>query len=273
MHYCRSCADPTPMEKAQGFAGCPECGRRDPAPTEPFLVVTGASGSGKTTIFHPLARELAGGAAVFDVDSLIDPFAMQADGAALKWAAIRAAWLSVAEGLASGGLPTVLLGPLAPSHFQHLPKGGWVSSMHFFLLDCSDLVRRQRLEARPPWRGGELEEQTRWGAWLRENISDGVDTSQAGVQETVGSVAGWVRSVVSTPVRWRDDATLRPRACCPRQDRWVGPRLPHWCRSKRTDGAGAAAPAAVVARARRGTGRGAQPDRGPRARHALPPGS
>lgn len=199
MHYCQSCPEPTQMEAATGFAVCPECGRRDPAPTEPFLVVTGASGSGKTTLFSPLARELAGEAAVFDIDFLIDPFALQADGAALRWPAIRAAWLSVAEGLASGGVPTVLLGPLAPFHFDQLPKTGWVSSMHFFLLDCSDVVRRERLEGRPPWRKREIEEQTRWGRWLRENIDEGVDTSRVGIEETVRSVAVWVRTVQGAP--------------------------------------------------------------------------
>ena len=212
MHYCQSCPDLTPMEPAQASAVCPGCGRRDPAPTEPLLVVTGASGAGKTTLFSPLARELAGEAAVFDIDWLIDAFGMQAEGAALNWAAIRSAWLSVAEGLASGGLPTVLLGPLAPFHFEELPKAGWVASMHFFLLDCSDVVRRERLEARPPWRGRDrkrsIAEQTQWGVWLREHIGQGVDTSEAELDETVRSVAGWVRSVTCTPLRWRDDATL-----------------------------------------------------------------
>jgi hypothetical protein len=98
MHYCQSCPDLTPMEPAQASAVCPGCGRRDPAPTEPLLVVTGASGAGKTTLFSPLARELAGEAAVFDIDWLIDAFGMQAEGAALNWGAIRSAWLSVAEG-------------------------------------------------------------------------------------------------------------------------------------------------------------------------------
>lgn len=75
-----------------------------------------------------------------------------------------------------------------------------MSSLHFFLLDCPDTVRRKRLEARPPWRGREreraIEEQTRWGAWLREHIHEGINTDLAGVDETVLSVAVWVRGVV-----------------------------------------------------------------------------
>ena len=160
------------------------------------LVVTGASGSGKTTVFAPLARELAGEAAVFDIDYLIDAFAIQAHGTPLNWRAIRAAWLLVAQGVAQSGLPTVLLGPLAPFHFDDLrQQTRWVSSMHFFVLDCPDDVRRSRLEARPAWRSRDVDEQTRWGVWLRENILDGVDTSQADLDQTVWVVAEWVRSV------------------------------------------------------------------------------
>jgi len=197
VHYCQSCDDPTPMEPADRRAVCPRCGRSDPAPRKPFLIVTGASGSGKTAVFAPLARELAGEAAVLDIDYFIDPFAIQANEAPLNWRAIRAAWLSVAAGVAQSGLPTVLLGPLAPFHFEELEQTRWVRSMHFFLLDCPDALRRQRLEARPAWRRRDVEEQTRWGAWLRENIHDGVNTSQADLDETLLAVAGWVRSVCS----------------------------------------------------------------------------
>lgn len=197
MRYCQSCDDPTPMEPSEGRAICPRCGGSDPAPREPFLVVTGASGSGKTTVFAPLARELAGDAAVFDIDWLIDSFAIQANGARLDWRAIRAAWLSVASAVAQSGLPTVLLGPVAPFHFDELPETSWVRSMHFYLLDCPDAVRRQRLEERPAWRKRDIDDQIRWGTWLRENLDDAVDTSRADIDETVRAVAGWVRCVCS----------------------------------------------------------------------------
>ena len=216
------------MEPVSGCAVCPECGRRDAAPRQPLLVVTGASGSGKSTLFPPLAQELAGEAAVFDIDWLIDPFAMQADGAGLHWPAVRAAWLSVASALAHAALPTVLLAPLAPEHLDSLPQRRWVGALHFFLLDCADEVRRERLDARPPWRGRErtraIDEQTRWGAWLRANIPDRFDTSTAGVDGTVRTVADWVRSLVSRPVQWRDDATLaaaRRGAALGRIEAWV----------------------------------------------------
>lgn len=130
----------------------------------------------------------------------------------------------MAHGLAAGSLPTVLLGPLAPFHLENLEQARWVTSQHFFLLDCSEAVRRERLEARPPWRERQIEEQTRWGVWLRENMPEGVDTGRVGIDEAVRSIAGWVRSVISMPVRWSDDATLaaaRPAAALGRIEAWV----------------------------------------------------
>lgn len=73
------------MEPAHDRAVFPGCGRTDIAPRQPFLVVTGASGSGKTTVFVPLASQLAGEPAVFDIDYLLDPFAIQANGSPLNW--------------------------------------------------------------------------------------------------------------------------------------------------------------------------------------------
>jgi len=212
VRYCPSCPRPTCLEPVSGAARCAACGHEEPAALAPLLVVIGASGSGKSTLVHPLARELAGQAAVFDIDAVIDPFAVQADGAPLDWAADRAAWLEVASGVVAGGLPTVLFGPLAPYHLDGLAQARWVAEMHFFLLDCSDADRRRRIEARPPWRGRERErsiaEQTQWGVWLREHIHHGVDTSRVGVDEAVGCVAAWVRSTCSIPNQRRDDATM-----------------------------------------------------------------
>ena len=168
MPYCESCLDPTQMEPVDDAAVCPRCSRTDPIRRRPFLVVTGASGAGKSTVFAPLARELVGEAAVFDIDLLIEPFAIQAQGAPLNWPAIRAAWLSVASGVAQ---------------------------------DCPDDVRRQHLEARPAWRGRRrshgIDEQTKWGTWLRDHIVESVDTGQYGVDETVRVLAEWARSLSS----------------------------------------------------------------------------
>ena len=181
------------MEPHEGLARCPVCGRADDgAAIAPLFVVTGASCSGKTAIFAPLTRLLAGRCVTFDVDWLIDPARGLSGGQPIPWSAFRDAWLSVAHGVAQAGLPTVLLGPLTPEHLADLPARRWIGDVHFLLLDCPDDVRRERIEARPAWRSRDIEEQVAFGRWLRQNLTDHVETARGRPHDTATAVAAWV---------------------------------------------------------------------------------
>jgi energy-coupling factor transporter ATP-binding protein EcfA2 len=190
------------MEPDQGFAVCPSCGRRDDAASlQPLFVVTGASGSGKTTLFGPLARLLAGRCLVFDVDWLIDASAVLSGAATLAdmpWAGFAQAWLAVSHGIAQSGLPTVLLGTLTPHGLEDNAGRKWVGPIHGLLLDCPDDVRRQRIEARPRWRLRDVAEQISWAQWLRENITEQIDTSRCSPEEAAQAVACWVAGLLES---------------------------------------------------------------------------
>jgi len=81
-----------------GQARCPVCGRLDDAGAiQPLFVVTGASASGKTAVFAPLALALRGQCIAFDIDWLIDPAAALAGNSPIDWPSLRDAWLSVAH--------------------------------------------------------------------------------------------------------------------------------------------------------------------------------
>jgi hypothetical protein len=112
------------MEPRDGLAVCPRCGRRDDgAAIAALFVVAGASGSGKTTVFAPLARLLAGRCVTFDADVLMDAAGEFSAGQPIQWPAFRAAWLAVAHGVAQCGLATVLLGPFIAPRLDELPPG------------------------------------------------------------------------------------------------------------------------------------------------------
>jgi hypothetical protein len=118
-------------------ARCPACGDVNPqAVNRPLFVVTGASGSGKTTIFPELLSRMAGWCAVFDVDWLIDPLGRAARDGQVDWTAFRDTWLHVAHCVAQNGLPTLLLAPFIPAHLEDLPGRAWVGDIHFLVLDC-----------------------------------------------------------------------------------------------------------------------------------------
>lgn len=184
------------MEPDQGLAVCPSCGRRDDtASLQPLFVVTGASGSGKTTLFGPLTKLLAGRCLVFDVDWLIDASATLSGAptvADIPWDGFAQAWLAVSHGVAQSGLPTVLLGTLTPGGLEKNVGRKWVGAVHGLLLDCPDEIRRQRIEARPPWRLRNVAEQIRWARWLREAIAEQIDTSQCSPDEAARAIAAWV---------------------------------------------------------------------------------
>lgn len=191
VHYCQQCDVATAMLPRADVAVCPGCGRQERAVRLALFVVTGASGSGKTAILPHLTTALPG-CAVFDVDLLIDSFKAATGSGSIDWSAFRDAWLSVAHGLAQGGRHVVLLGPFMPEQLDPLPARSWVGEIHFAVLDCGDDVRRQRLEARPPWRERAIEEHLSFAAHLRRLPATLIFTDDSNPARTADRVATWV---------------------------------------------------------------------------------
>ncbi|WP_433044894.1 hypothetical protein [Dactylosporangium sp. CS-033363] len=192
MHYCQRCDDPIAMAPEGDLAVCPDCGNTEPARRLPLLVVTGASGSGKTTVFPHLVRQLPE-CLVFDGDWLIGPFERACEFGEVDWPALRDAWLSVAHGAAQSGRHTVLLAPFTPEQLDGLAGRRWTTDIHFAVLDCADGVRTERLEARPPWRERNIERHLAFAKYLRETIETVVRTDDAPPEESARRVTAWVR--------------------------------------------------------------------------------
>jgi hypothetical protein len=68
--FCLTCGPEAVLERRSAVLHCPRCGTQQPVPDFPLFVVTGASGTGKTTITGPLRRALPG-CDVFDVDVIL----------------------------------------------------------------------------------------------------------------------------------------------------------------------------------------------------------
>ncbi|MGC4937137.1 AAA family ATPase [Kribbella sp. DT2] len=118
-----------------------------------LFVVTGAPGSGKSTVVPELLRLSAGGLVVMDMDELLDDgkllgITIADSAAAAHWPAYNLLWLRITELVRRSGVPVLLLGPLTPSE---LPEGRWLH------LDCPDAVRRTRLAARG-WSEAQVED-------------------------------------------------------------------------------------------------------------------
>jgi hypothetical protein len=167
---------------------CPRCGDQQTVPALPLFVVTGASGTGKTTITGPLRHALPG-CEVFDTDVILQT-------AALGWDTFGNTWLRLAHAIALNGRVTVLCGSMMPGNLEALPARKLIGPIRSCTLDCPDDVLAARLRDRPAWRGTSTEaaiaHQQRFGAWLRANIEPCYDTSQHGPAETAEHVAAWI---------------------------------------------------------------------------------
>lgn len=191
--FCMNCGPGTILDadpRAHRLR-CPRCGCESWLPALPLFVVTGASGTGKSTITGPL-RSLLPGCLVFETDVTLHV-------AALGWDTWRNTWLQLAHAAALGGHATVLTGSLTPDQLERLPARMLIGPIHFSLLDCPDDVLAARLQARPAWRGTSTEakiiEHQRFAAWLRSRITPSFDTSTASAGEVAEEVAAWVQAL------------------------------------------------------------------------------
>jgi hypothetical protein len=172
---------------------CLRCGVVQRIPALPLFIVTGASGTGKSTITGPLCRRLPD-CEVFDADVILHM-------AALGWDNWRSTWLQLAHAIALNGRATVLLGSLLPAQLEQLPARKLIGPIRFCNLDCPGDVLAARLAGRPAWRGTssqeKITEHQRFAAWLRTHIRPSFDTSTLIIDEIADRVAAWVQASLS----------------------------------------------------------------------------
>ena len=141
------------------------CGYRHPVALRPLLLVTGASGTGKTTIALQLTGTFTE-AVVLDQDLLWIP---EMDAPQDDWRRFRNLWLRLAVNIGQSGRPLLLFGSADPDQYERLPERRYVSSIHTLALVCDDEELRRRLTVRPEWRKSGSEEFV--GSMVRFNRS------------------------------------------------------------------------------------------------------
>jgi predicted kinase len=162
-----------------------------------LIVLTGASGSGKTTIADAIAARFAGEIEVHDFDSIgVPPLKqMTADyGSPAAWQrAMTFKWMERLAERAAQGRKLLFEGQMRLAFVAEAAKAIGLSYLPL-LVDCDDETRRHRLavDRRQP----ELAdaEMMNWAAFLRrEAVANGceiLDTSGLSLDESVRAVIG-----------------------------------------------------------------------------------
>jgi adenylate kinase family enzyme len=140
-----------------------------------LVILTGASGSGKSTIAAGLKARLDGRLQVLHFDSIgvPSPAAMAAGwGSGEAWQrAMTDRWMADIEALIPRGQSILFEGQMRPSYLAAAVTG-LSCECHVVLVDCSDEVRRERLTVHR--RQPELANETmmRWAALLRSEADE-----------------------------------------------------------------------------------------------------
>lgn len=151
-------------------------------------MVTGAPGSGKSTVVPELVRLNPGNLVVMDMDELLDDqgrllgISIASPTAAPIWPAYNAVWLRITELIRRSGIPVLLLTPGLPSE---LPEGRWLH------LDCPDAVRRKRLAARG-WLQDQIDDALADAAELRKYVPRSV-RGDVSPERVARSILDWIR--------------------------------------------------------------------------------
>jgi predicted kinase len=178
---------------------CPFCHYAHPFLRQPLFIVTGASGSGKSTICLALVSRLKE-CVVLESDILWGVVEATPEN---NYRDYRNVWLRVAKNVGQAGKPVVLCGTALPEQFETCPERRYFSTLYYLALVCDDATLAQRLQSRPAWRHANtttvIERMSDFNRWLKANAGETqhpmslYDTGHRSIDESVGDIARWVR--------------------------------------------------------------------------------
>jgi len=179
------------------LAICPECNHPHPFVQLPLFVVTGASGTGKSTAaFH--FSSLTNDFVSMETDILWDNRFNTPETNYLEY---RELWLRMAKNISQSGKPVIMFGTAMPDQFEKCAERRYFSNIYYIALVCDNGELAQRLKNRPSWRGSSNEQfihdATSYNNWLIENgkknnpVIDLVDTTNISDKETARAILTW----------------------------------------------------------------------------------
>jgi energy-coupling factor transporter ATP-binding protein EcfA2 len=182
------------------FAVCPECGHRHPFKQLPLLTVSGASGSGKSTICQSLAGTMEE-AVILDADILWRDHFNHPEN---DYREFMELWLRMCKNISQAGKPVVLFGAGTgvPMNIEPCVERRYFSQVHYLALVCDNEILERRLEARPAWRKNHdpraLISEIEFNNWFMEESRrlewkvELVDTTNHPVEGTTNRVRDWI---------------------------------------------------------------------------------
>ncbi len=188
------------IDPAGPWAICPQCGHRHPFRQLPLLLVSGASGAGKSAVCQALLGSLTE-VVLLDADILWQAeFNTPTD----NYRTFFETWLRVCKNISQAGRPVVLFGAGVgvPSNLEQCIERRYFSSLHYLALICDDEELVERLRRRPAWRQTGSDEyqaeHVRFNRWFKMQAAqpasqiETIDTTGATLEESTAQVTAWI---------------------------------------------------------------------------------
>jgi len=182
------------------IAICPECGHKHSFLQLPLLIVSGASGAGKSSVCQYLLGQ-HNHIVLLDADILWRPEFNKPEN---NYSDFFETWLRMCKNINQAGRPVVLFGAGigVPDNIESCVERRYFSGVHYLSLLCDDDLLSRRLRERPAWResGGQayIEDQIRFNQWFKTRPVDAqpeielLDTTHASLEQTAGQVLEWI---------------------------------------------------------------------------------
>ena len=185
-------------------AVCPSCGYAHLFQRLPLFVITGASGTGKSTLALKLAAEDRSRVHLESDILWRSEFNRPED----NYRDYRNLWLRMVKNIAQAGRPVVLYGSVGPNQFENCPERRYIATIHYLALVCEDEELARRLRARPSWRASGsdafLAGMLNFNRWFIDNAAAHqprislLDTTHLSIDEAAASVYSWLNSLSSS---------------------------------------------------------------------------
>ncbi len=195
---CGEKGDVPQVDPAEPVVICGVCGHREPFRRLPLFVLTGASGTGKSTVGRLLLDRLAGQVVVLDQDLLWINGRWDPDDG---FAVFRQTWLRLAAAIHQHGRPVLLCGTVLPEEFERQPERALFAEVRYLALVGPPDQLDRRLRGRPAWRQwspARITEMIEFNDWVRHNAPhteppmELLKTADRGAPQTADDVAAWV---------------------------------------------------------------------------------
>ena len=196
-HNCGLYRSDKVIDPAGPFAICPECGHKHLFRMLPLLLVSGASGAGKSSVCQTLLGKMEN-AVLLDGDIIWRAEFNTPDD---NYRDYFETWLRLAKNISQSGRPVVSFGAGmgVPANIEPCIERRYFSTIHYLALICDDEVLAQRLKARPAWRGSSEEafvaRQMQFNRWFKEKgnrYASLIDTTSLTLETTAEQVQSWI---------------------------------------------------------------------------------